>query len=477
MRPQQVGATVAPPRGRGAPVRLVALAAIVALAGSIHPVGAQEADSDDLERELDRAEDEADDLASELGDVRSAIEQSEAELAQIQMELQDARGRLQAAEGQVALAEAALAEAEEEREEAVQEHEDAQAALEATEAELEAEEALLVEQLVQTFKHGTSGAQRGAMAMEVLQRAEDPTMFAHGMQQLKTVVDAQDRTVQQVFALREEQADLAEQAAVARARASQAEDEAETTLATVEELREEAAQLTAEVEEQEEAEAALLASLEADEEETEAMLVRVAAQVDELEEDLAEQRAREEEERQAQLEAERAAQAEAEAEAEDGNGSSAASGSSQPGASGGPAVDGLVCPVQGAAAGRDFTNDWGYPRAGGRYHQGNDIFAARGTPVVAVDDGEVIRMNGPSSPTSLGGITVTYRTADGSEWYNAHLDSVANGISVGASVSRGDRIGTVGDTGNARGTPPHLHLGRRYGGSWVNPWPTISPVC
>jgi murein DD-endopeptidase MepM/ murein hydrolase activator NlpD len=88
-----------------------------------------------------------------------------------------------------------------------------------------------------------------------------------------------------------------------------------------------------------------------------------------------------------------------------------------------------------------------------------------------------VRWNPPSAQTSLGGITVTYRTADGSEWYNAHLDSVASGIAPGVSVAAGQTIGTVGTTGNARGTPPHLHLGRKSGGSWVNPWPTISPVC
>jgi murein DD-endopeptidase MepM/ murein hydrolase activator NlpD len=97
--------------------------------------------------------------------------------------------------------------------------------------------------------------------------------------------------------------------------------------------------------------------------------------------------------------------------------------------------------------------------------------------VVAVADGTVVRMNGPGNQTALGGITVTYRTADGSEWYNAHLDGISSGISPGASVSRGQQIGVVGNTGNARATPPHLHLGRLYGGSWVNPWPTVRGWC
>jgi murein DD-endopeptidase MepM/ murein hydrolase activator NlpD len=149
--------------------------------------------------------------------------------------------------------------------------------------------------------------------------------------------------------------------------------------------------------------------------------------------------------------------------------------SSSSGAAGGPAIGGGHCPVVGAVAGRDFSNDWGFPRSGGRTHQGNDIFAAEGTPIVAIQAGTVVR----TSPVDrgLGGITVTYRTADGSEWYNAHLLSIAPGIAPGVAVAAGQEIGTVGRTGNARTTPPHNHIGRRIGGSWVNPYPTIAPLC
>jgi hypothetical protein len=135
----------------------------------------------------------------------------------------------------------------------------------------------------------------------------------------------------------------------------------------------------------------------------------------------------------------------------------------------------VVCPVVGAVAGRDFQNDWGYPRSGGRFHQGNDIFAA------------VARRSSPSPtrpscggtrrrrPTGLGGITVTYRTADGSEWYNAHLDTVADGIAPGVSVARGQTIGTVGQH---RQRPDHAAAPAprpALAAVWVNPWPTISP--
>jgi murein DD-endopeptidase MepM/ murein hydrolase activator NlpD len=213
----------------------------------------------------------------------------------------------------------------------------------------------------------------------------------------------------------------------------------------------------------------VLASLRSDAAETEAMLQRVAARQAELEREYARQRAAEEAARQAELEreAEREAARRAAAQQQSGGGSS--------GAVGGPPIGGGYCPVVGAVAGRDFSNDWGYPRSGGRTHQGNDIFANEGTPIVAIQAGVVVR----TSPTDrgLGGITVTYRTADGSEWYNAHLYSIAEGIAPGVAVTAGQEIGTVGRSGNARTTPPHNHIGRRYNGSWVNPYPTIAPLC
>jgi murein DD-endopeptidase MepM/ murein hydrolase activator NlpD len=128
---------------------------------------------------------------------------------------------------------------------------------------------------------------------------------------------------------------------------------------------------------------------------------------------------------------------------------------------------GFVCPVEGGAS---FINDWGFPRSGGRTHKGTDMFAARGTPTVAVGDGVVsLKTN------SLGG-TVAYVRADhGVTYYYAHLDGYAAGISSGQRVSAGQRIGFVGNTGNALGTSPHLHFQiHPGGGSPVNPYPTLA---
>ena len=426
--------------------RWVGLVTVVALLAVPLHAAARSPSADELRRELEAAEDEAGRLEGRLGDVRGRIAAAEEELAQIGVRLEEARARLTAAEGQVILAEEALVEAEAVQEAAIEDHLRAEDLLERTETELAGEEEVLADQLVASFKYGTVGATRGAMALEVLRRAEDPNAFSVAMKQLKVVVDTQEATVQRVFALREERAELLDAAARARARAVQAANDAAMTLQVVEGLREQAAQLAAQVAAEEARQAELIAQLRADEADTRASLQRVEARERELRRDYERQRALER---------------------------AAASG----GAGGGPPIGDGHCPVPGAVAGRNFINDWGFPRSGGRVHQGNDIFAAKGTPVVAIQSGTVIRINPPSRPTRLGGVTVTYRTAEGSEWYNAHLDTIASGITVGASVAAGQTIGTVGNTGNAATTPPHLHLGRKYGGSWVNPWPAVSQLC
>ncbi len=433
-----------------ASVRLVLVGLVTA--GLLVPAVAlaQTRSSDEVERELSETQREGEQLGSRLDDVRDRLAAEVEELAQIGVRLEEARAQLIAAEGQVDLAEAALVEAEERREEAREEHEAAVVLLDRTEVQLAQAERRLAAQLVESFKYGSAGAQRGAMMIEVLRRAEDPNSFAVAMKQLRTVIDEQDATVTEVFELREERSELADDAARARGRANQAAADAEETLRVVEALREEAEELAASIAADEARQRELIAGLEQTESQLAGTLRQVSARESELRSELRDARA-----------------AEAAARAASGGG----------GADGGPPLEGMVCPVQGAVAGRDFINDWGFPRSGGRRHLGNDIFASRGTPVIAVHDGTVIRWNPPSAPTALGGITVTYVTSDGSEWYNAHLDTIASGVVPGATVSRGQVIGTVGNTGNARTTPPHLHLGRRYGGSPVNPWPTVAPVC
>lgn len=108
---------------------------------------------------------------------------------------------------------------------------------------------------------------------------------------------------------------------------------------------------------------------------------------------------------------------------------------------------------------------WGDNRdAGARSHEGIDIFAKRGTPVIASTNGSI----GYSGEKGLGGKQVWLRDRKrGQSLYYAHLDSIAN---VSGNVKRGDTLGFVGNTGNARTTPPHLHFGiyKSYRGA-INP--------
>lgn len=112
---------------------------------------------------------------------------------------------------------------------------------------------------------------------------------------------------------------------------------------------------------------------------------------------------------------------------------------------------------------------WGQERDGGRRrHEGIDIFANKGTPLVAISDG-VIEFVGNDE---LGGKTITLQPDD-YEWeaYYAHLDKQY--VSNGERVKKGQLIGTVGNTGNAKTTPPHLHFGIYTENGAIDPLPYV----
>jgi murein DD-endopeptidase MepM/ murein hydrolase activator NlpD len=125
-----------------------------------------------------------------------------------------------------------------------------------------------------------------------------------------------------------------------------------------------------------------------------------------------------------------------------------------------------VCPVQGPHA---FSNDWGQPRSGGRTHKGNDIFAAYGTPVVAPVSGSVV-----DHDSGLGGKGFWLRGVDGNSYYGAHLSRFG---AIG-SVSQGQLVGYVGNSGDAAGGAAHLHFEiHPGGGAAVNPYGTLRTYC
>lgn len=131
----------------------------------------------------------------------------------------------------------------------------------------------------------------------------------------------------------------------------------------------------------------------------------------------------------------------------------------------------LAFPVAGYSP-QAIQSVWGDVRDGGRRsHEGVDIFARRGTPVLATSEGVVSRVRN----TAIGGKVVWLRdSARNASIYYAHLDSQA--VSSGQRVQPGDTLGFVGNTGNARTTPPHLHFGiYRRGEGAVNPDPFIRP--
>ncbi|HKO57234.1 MAG TPA: M23 family metallopeptidase [Thermoanaerobaculia bacterium] len=133
-----------------------------------------------------------------------------------------------------------------------------------------------------------------------------------------------------------------------------------------------------------------------------------------------------------------------------------------------PAPRHLPVPVDGVRP-RGLIDSWGSIRSGGRHHQGIDIFAPRNTPIRSTTSGIVVTVG----VNRLGGRIVRI-LGPGPMWhYYAHLERYG-GLRPGDEVQPGDVVGYVGDSGNARGTPPHLHYGiYRFEGGAVNPYPFL----
>lgn len=137
-------------------------------------------------------------------------------------------------------------------------------------------------------------------------------------------------------------------------------------------------------------------------------------------------------------------------------------------------IHGFVFPVGDP---HTFGDSFGAPRMMGtgyeHAHQGTDIMAPSGTPLLACERGIISQMGSDV----LGGTKLWLKGESGTYYYYAHLSAFAEGMTNGTVVEAGDIVGLVGDTGNARGGAPHLHFEiHPDGGMAVNPYPLLAVV-
>jgi murein DD-endopeptidase MepM/ murein hydrolase activator NlpD len=135
-----------------------------------------------------------------------------------------------------------------------------------------------------------------------------------------------------------------------------------------------------------------------------------------------------------------------------------------------PAPDVLPVPVAGVKPAQ-LADTWGGPRSGGRRHEGIDIFAQRGTPVLSATEGIVLDVG----TNRLGGQVVWVLGPGGQRHYYAHLDRYGD-VRAGMRVTPGTILGYVGNTGNAAATPPHLHYGIYTLRGAIDPYPLLHQV-
>lgn len=131
-----------------------------------------------------------------------------------------------------------------------------------------------------------------------------------------------------------------------------------------------------------------------------------------------------------------------------------------------PTVQLEVFPVPNATR---YSDDFGigtHSPGASPYNMGIDIFAPAGSPILAPVGGRITQMRS----NGLGGITMHIVGPDGTDYYFAHLSGYAPGLRPGMTIPAGTHIGYVGNTGNARGTAPHLHFSAVKAGSAIAPY-------
>lgn len=144
-----------------------------------------------------------------------------------------------------------------------------------------------------------------------------------------------------------------------------------------------------------------------------------------------------------------------------------------------PLGDQRSCPLGGPF---QHWYDWLAPRAGGKIHLGHDLIAPMGTPVLAVTDGFVARVDRvdqyTGGMTDRQGVALAMVSAQGERFFYAHMADIAPQLQPGSPVVTGQVIGWVGQTGDARMSVPHLHFEWRPDGrTYADPQPLVSQLC
>jgi murein DD-endopeptidase MepM/ murein hydrolase activator NlpD len=129
-----------------------------------------------------------------------------------------------------------------------------------------------------------------------------------------------------------------------------------------------------------------------------------------------------------------------------------------------------VFPVQGPHGTRGAIGEFGAPRSGGRTHEGFDITAACGTPLVAVRNGRVLRTG--FDPILYGNYLLIHGEGEDRSYFYAHMPRPAL-VHRGERVWTGERVGAVGKTGDARTTVCHLHFEIHVHGRPIDPEPSL----
>lgn len=137
---------------------------------------------------------------------------------------------------------------------------------------------------------------------------------------------------------------------------------------------------------------------------------------------------------------------------------------------GGVTYYGHVFPVLGPHGTRGAIGEFGAPRSGGRWHEGFDIVAACGAPLVAVRGGRVLRTG--YDPVLYGNYLLIHGEGEERSYFYAHMPRPAL-VRRGQSVYTGEPVGFVGKTGDARATACHLHFEVHVHGRPIDPEPLL----